>query len=99
LKTYGRVGEAGGVVKERLITDGRVGEAGGIVKERVLTQSGVVVAQTPLLANCSRRRRKPKEDVRYGDENWQNCCVFEFSQRIHGFLKNLRFHNFVFQVS
>src|SRR5437899_12689912 len=37
-----------------------------------------------LLARGSRQRRKRKTGEHEWDENWQNCCVFELSQRIHG---------------
>src|SRR5262249_35447699 len=84
-RTDCRVEGAGVVATERTSTGGRVLSAGRIVHERVITQERVAEAEVAALSTIgSRLRRKRKHCDRHFDENWQNCCVFGLSQRIHG---------------
>jgi hypothetical protein len=85
LTSVGRVEEAGRIAKERFKTDRRVGAAGCVRTERLITQERVEVADVAaFLTNRLRCRRQRKPGERQCDENWQNCCVFGLSQRIHG---------------
>src|SRR5678815_1748258 len=82
--TVGRVVEPGGVRSESTTTDCCVAFAAGVAQKRVSTQEGVGVEKVAAFsANGPRLRRKPKAAERYCHENWQNCCVFGLSQRIH----------------
>src|SRR6266699_1786061 len=70
------------------------------VKEGVCPFSGIEVgiASVHCRHNSLGRRRKPKAAERHGNENWQNCCVFGLSQRIHGFFLSFLMTDFRFLV-
>src|SRR5439155_8477503 len=82
--TDSRIIAAAAHTDQRLKTDRGIVFSAGNGQESILALGGVPAGITSIWRwiDGSGLRRKRKADE--CDENWQNCCVFGLSQRIHG---------------